>query len=88
MSLRSRYPSPDGLEVCRNKYWEILVKGKTILRRAIDGIRRISGVFSPTEPAIQFNPVLAKWEQHYEARPNSFARRRQNSTLSYLTPAD
>ena len=64
------------------------MKRKTILRRAIDGIRRISGGFSPTEPAIQFNPVLAKWDQHYEARPNSFAHRRQSSTLSYLTPAD
>ena len=69
-------------------YREITVKDKTILRRVIDTIGHISGFFSATEPEARHNSVLAKWEQYYDARPNSFAHRRQHRVLNYLTPAD
>ena len=57
----------------------------TIIRRAVG---RISGFFTSTDPVVRHNHVLAKWEQYYEARPNSFAHRRQHGTLSYFTKAD
>ena len=69
-------------------YREINVKDKTILGRAIDAIGHVSSFFSSTEPAARHNPVLAKWEQYYDAHPNSFAHRRQHRALNYLTPAD
>ena len=69
-------------------YREITVKDKTILGRVIDAIGHISGFFSSSEPAARHNPVLAKWDQYYDAHPNSFVHRRQHSVLIYLTPAD
>ena len=63
-------------------------KIRTILGRVIDAIGRISGFFSSSEPAARHNPVLAKWDQYYDAHPNSFVHRRQNSALNYLTPTD
>ena len=64
------------------------MRDKTFIRRATDAIRRVSGFFSSAEPAIRHNAVLAKWEQHYDRYPNSFARRNQYGALNYLTPAD
>ena len=64
------------------------MRDKTIIRRAVDAIRHIPRFFSSTEPAVRYNAVLAKWEQHYDAYPNSFTRRKEHSALNYLTPAD
>ena len=64
------------------------MKDKSILRRAIAAIRRASGPFWSTEPVVRFNPVLTKWEQYYDARPNGFAHRRQVGAMSYFIQAD
>ncbi len=64
------------------------MRDTAIIRRGMDAIRRISRFFSSAEPAVRHNIVLAKWEQHYDAYPDSFSRRQQHSILNYLTPAD
>ena len=64
------------------------MEDKNILRRTIDAIGRISGLFSSTEPVVRHNHLLRKWEQYYDAHPNGFTHRRQHGLLNYLTPAD
>ena len=64
------------------------MKDKTILRCVMNAIGRIAGSFSSTGQAARYNPVLAKWEQHYDARPNGFARDGRHGSLHYFMWAD
>jgi hypothetical protein len=63
------------------------MKNNTIIRCGIDAMRCICRLFSSAEAAVRHNVVLAKWEQHYDAHPNSYTRQKQYGVLNYLTAA-